>query len=111
MKRTVGKSQYTLAKKLKNFIDALLDSSYLPIRFISFAGVVMSLLGVLYMLTIIYSWLHGETPFTGWAPIMMAIFIVGGMIMCMLGVIGEYIWRIYEEVRKRPNYLIRKRYF
>lgn len=110
LKRTIGKSQYNFGKKLKNFLDAVLDASYLPIRFISLAGVVTSVLGVLYSVTIVISWLRGETPFAGWAPIMIAILLVGGSIMVMLGVIGEYIWRINEEVRKRPNYVVREKY-
>ncbi|MDF3860170.1 glycosyltransferase family 2 protein [Achromobacter denitrificans] len=110
LKRTIGKSQYNFGKKLKNFLDAMLDASYLPIRFISLTGIVTSLLGVLYSLSIIVSWARGETPFDGWAPIMIAILMVGGLIMVMLGVIGEYVWRINEEVRKRPNYLIREKF-
>ena len=110
MKRTIGKSQYNFSKKLKNFLDALLDISYLPIRFISLAGAVTSLLGIIYSISIFYSWLHNETPFQGWAPIMIAILLIGGMIMIMLGVIGEYIWRINEEVRKRPNYVVRDKF-
>lgn len=107
LKREIGKSQYNFSKKLKNFIDAFLDASYIPIRFISLLGVITSLLGVLYSLTVIGSWFMGGTPFTGWAPLMIAILLVGGMIMFMLGIIGEYIWRIYDEVRKKPNYIIR----
>jgi glycosyltransferase involved in cell wall biosynthesis len=109
-KRTIGRSQYSFAKKLKNFLDAILDASYLPIRFISLIGLVTAGLGVLYSATIVYAWLRGETPFSGWAPIMIAILLVGGLIMVMLGVIGEYVWRINEEVRKRPNYVIRDRF-
>lgn len=110
LKRTIGKSQYNFAKKLKNFLDAVLDASYLPIRFISLVGAITSALGLLYSATIVYSWLRGETPFAGWAPIMIAILLVGGLIMLMLGVIGEYIWRINEEVRKRPNYVVRDKF-
>lgn len=110
LRRTIGKSQYSFAKKLKNFLDALLDTSYLPIRFISLMGVLTSALGILYSATIMFSWLRGETPFQGWAPLMIAILLVGGMIMLMLGVIGEYIWRINEEVRKRPNYVVRDKF-
>lgn len=108
-KRTIGKSQYNFAKKLKNFLDAMLDASYLPIRFISLVGLVTSALGVLYSLSIVFAWMRGDTPFNGWAPIMIAILLVGGLIMVMLGVVGEYVWRINEEVRKRPNYVIRDR--
>ena len=109
-RRTIGRSQYNFAKKLKNFLDAVLDASYLPIRFISLSGLITAGLGVLYSITIIYSWLRGDTPFSGWAPIMIAILLVGGLIMVMLGVIGEYVWRINEEVRKRPNYVVRDKY-
>jgi glycosyltransferase involved in cell wall biosynthesis len=110
LKRTIGKSQYNFGKKLKNFLDAVLDASFLPIRFISLLGLITSGLGVLYTISIVFSWLRGETPFEGWAPIMIAILLVGGLIMLMLGVIGEYVWRINEEVRKRPNYVVRDKY-
>ena len=110
LKRTIGRSQYSFAKKLKNFLDAILDTSYLPIRFISFCGIITSILGVIYSFTIVVSWLLGKAPFSGWAPIMMAILLIGGMIMFMLGIIGEYIWRIYDEVRGKPNYIIRSKY-
>jgi glycosyltransferase involved in cell wall biosynthesis len=110
LKRTIGKSQYNFRKKLKNFLDAVLDASYLPIRFISLVGLITSSLGVLYSATIVISWLRGHTPFEGWAPIMVAILLVGGLIMVMLGMIGEYVWRINEEVRKRPNYVIRDKF-
>ena len=86
------------------WIRLILDSG------VSMAGVITSLLGVLDSLTIIWSWLMGETPFDGWAPIMIALLVVGGMIMVMLGIIGEYVWRINEEVRKRPNYVIREKH-
>lgn len=110
LKRLIGKSQYSFGKKLKNFLDAFLDASYLSIRFISLVGVILSVLSIIYSITIFYAWLKGGTPFTGWAPIMIAILFVGGLIMVMLGVVGEYIWRIYDEVRKKPNYVIRDKY-
>ncbi|MBP9932975.1 MAG: glycosyltransferase family 2 protein [Chitinophagaceae bacterium] len=110
LKRTIGRSQYNFAKKLKNFLDAFLDASYLSIRFISFTGIVTSILGILYSITIIVNWLLDDSPFTGWSPIMMAILLVGGLIMFMLGVIGEYVWRIYDEVRKKPNFIVREKY-
>jgi dolichol-phosphate mannosyltransferase len=109
-KRTIGRSQYSFRKKLKNFLDAVLDASYLPIRFISLVGLITAGLGLLYSASIVFSWLRGETPFKGWAPIMIAILLVGGLIMVMLGVIGEYVWRINEEVRKRPNYVVRDKF-
>ena len=67
-------------------------------------------MGLIYAFSILYAWFRGQTPFDGWAPLMMVILIVGGLIMVMLGVIGEYVWRINEEVRKRPNYVIRDKF-
>ncbi len=110
LKRTIGKSQWTLAKKLKYFIDGLINSSYIPIRLMSLLGIVISFLGFLYALLIIYNRLMNNTPFNGWAPIMIAILIIGGLIMLMLGIIGEYVWRTYDETRKRPVYIIKDKF-
>ena len=107
--RTIGRSQYNFWKRLKNFIDAVLDASYLPIRFITVLGVLTADLGFIWAVTIVISWIAGDLPFTGWAPLMVAVLVVGGLIMLMLGVIGEYVWRINEEVRKRPNYVVREK--
>lgn len=104
--RTIGRSQYTFWKKTKNFLDAFLDASYLPIRFISGLGILTSLAGFLYAVTIVISWLFANTPFTGWAPIIISVMIIGGLNILMLGIVGEYVWRIYDEVRKKPNYVI-----
>lgn len=108
-KRIHGKSQWTLTKKLKYFIDGLLNTSYISLRIISLIGIVTSLLGFLYAIVIAYSRLVNKTPFDGWAPIMILILIIGGLIMIMLGIIGEYIWRIYDETRKRPLYIIKNK--
>lgn len=106
-KRTIGKSQYNFSKKLKLFYDFLLDGSYLPIRLMSLCGATCAILGVLYAIVIIVSWAFGNTPFLGWAPIMVAILLVGGAIMFMLGVIGEYLWRILDEIKGKPLYVVK----
>jgi dolichol-phosphate mannosyltransferase len=107
-KRTIGRSQYTFSKKLKNSIDAILDSSYLPIRFMSLLGVITAFVGFLYAVDIVYGRLRHNIPFTGWAPIMILILVIGGVLMLMLGIIGEYVWRIYDEVKGKPNYVVRQ---
>jgi glycosyltransferase involved in cell wall biosynthesis len=107
-KRLIGKSQYTFAKRLKNSLDAILDSSYLPIRFISVVGVVTAFAGFLYAIDIVYARLRHNIPFTGWAPLMVLLLVIGGVLMLMLGIIGEYVWRIYDEVKGKPNYIVRE---
>ena len=110
MKREIGRSQYTFGKRLKNSLDAILDSSYLPIRFISLVGVITAFAGFLYAVDIVYERLRHDVPFTGWAPIMILLLVIGGVLMLMLGIIGEYVWRIYDEVKGKPNYIVRDTY-
>ena len=107
-KRTIGKSQYTFGKRLKNSLDAILDSSYLPIRSMSLLGVCTALIGFLYALDIAYARYRLNIPFNGWAPIMVLLLVIGGVLMLMLGIVGEYVWRIYDEVKRKPNYIIRE---
>jgi dolichol-phosphate mannosyltransferase len=104
--RLHGKSAYSFAKRLSNFADLVLDSSYGPIKATSRAGFVVAILGFAYLLTIIIDWLAGGTPFNGWAPIMVTLLILNGMTMMILGVIGEYLWRIYDQVRERPMHVV-----
>lgn len=106
-KRIHGKSSYTFWKKFKNFLDALLVSSYLPIRFISFMGALFSFIGVIYGISVIVDWYLGNAPFDGWAPLMILNLLIGGFVTLMLGLLGEYIWRIHDELRKRPNYVVK----
>jgi glycosyltransferase involved in cell wall biosynthesis len=109
-KRTIGRSQYTFAKRLKNSLDAILDSSYLPIRFISLVGVLTACAGFVYAVDIVYARLMHHIPSTGLAPIMILVLVIGGVLMLMLGIIGEYVWRIYDEVKGKPNYVVRRIY-
>jgi glycosyltransferase involved in cell wall biosynthesis len=105
MKRPTGKSGYSFGQKFKIVIDFLVDSS-LPIRIMSLTGLFCSMGGVAYSLLITYAWFMHQTPFSGWAPLMVITMMIGGMIMIMLGVIGEYIWRIYDNLKDFPLYII-----
>lgn len=110
LKRPIGKSQWTLAKKLKYFIDGLINTSYVPIRLMSLLGIGFSLFGFIYAIIIAYNRFMHNTPFNGWAPIMILLLIIGGLLMLMLGIIGEYVWRTYDETRKRPVYIIKDKF-
>jgi polyisoprenyl-phosphate glycosyltransferase len=106
VQRKVGKSGYSFGKKLKIVIDFLVDSSYLPIRFMSSLGALISLCSVIYSFFIVYAWLVSETPFSGWAPLIMVTMLMSGILMIMLGVIGEYIWRIHDNLRDFPLFIV-----
>lgn len=105
-KRKFGKSQYNFWKKFKVFLDGFLDVSYLPIRIVSSIGILFSFLGILFSASVVVAWLFNKTPFSGYAPIIISIFLVGGVNIILLGIIGEYIWRIYDKVQNKPPYVI-----
>lgn len=110
IERKIGKSQYNFLKRFRNFYSAFLNVSYFPLRLLTAIGGIVSFSGFIYALNIVYAYFVHKTPFTGWAPIMIVLLIIGGLIMLMLGVVGEYIWRILDEVKGRPNYIVAKRW-
>lgn len=107
LKREHGKSGYNFTKRMGNFLVAFLNVSYFPIRLMSLIGFTTAFLGLLYAISILYAYFFSKTPFNGWAPIMIVLLVIGGLIMVMLGIIGEYIWRIYDETKNKPNYIIK----
>jgi len=104
--RPHGRSTWNFSRKFKYFTDLLLDSSFVPIQLMSRLGFLIAFLGILYAVVIVFARLANETPWPGWAPIMVTLLIVGGLIMVMLGVIGEYLWRIYDDIKGRPRYVV-----
>lgn len=109
LERTIGKSQYNFVKRFGNFMIAFINVSYLPLRLMTILGFSFAFAGFIYSLTIVNAYFRHGTPFEGWAPIMILLLVIGGLIMVMLGVLGEYIWRIFDEVKHRPNYIIKEK--
>ena len=105
-KREIGRSRWTLSKKLKYFVDGFVTYTVAPIRFISLVGLVVSLLSFAYASVIFVGKLGWGIPIQGWAPIMISILMLSGVQLVMLGVIGEYLWRSYYETRRLPNYVV-----
>lgn len=106
--RTYGKSQWSLPKKIKLFMDTFIAFSYLPIRIISYLGLVISIFSFIYALTMILNRIIKGNIYTGWTSVVVLISFMGGLTLLTLGIIGEYLWRILDEIRKRPNYVIEK---
>ena len=108
LEREHGKSGFTFMRRFGDFMAVFFSVSYFPIRIMSLIGFLTAASGFIFALSIFYAYLIHKTPFQGWAPIMMTLLIVGGLLMIMLGIIGEYIWRIYDEIKHRPNYIIKE---
>ena len=107
-KREIGKSRWTLKKKLKLFIDSFVAFSFFPIRMISVMGFLLGLVALAYGGFILFEKYFGNIAVTGWTTIMVVVLFVSAFQMIALGVIGEYVWRALDASRKRPNYVIDK---
>ena len=105
-KRSFGKSRWTFWKKVSLFLDSLLGFSVAPIRLISLMGFLVSLASFGYGTLILINALRGKTIVLGFATIVTILSFLLGLIIVMLGVIGEYIWRIFDEINKRPESVI-----
>jgi dolichol-phosphate mannosyltransferase len=103
--RHTGQSKWSFSKKLKLWVDSLVSFSYAPIRCMSLAGLLVSLLGLAYAAFIVLHALGGR-PVEGWSSLMVAVLVLGGAQLSMLGVLGEYLWRTFDEARGRPRYVI-----
>ncbi|WP_201979532.1 glycosyltransferase family 2 protein [Hymenobacter rubidus] len=109
-KRTIGKSRWTLSKKIKLLVDSLLAFSFVPIRAISVVGLVLGLTALLYGFYVIaLKILHPDEP-AGWTTLMVVLLFVSAFQMVALGVIGEYVWRGLDAARNRPLYMVKSFY-
>lgn len=107
--RTVGKSKFNLSSLVSLSLDGVISFSYVPLRFASLAGLFACLLALAGVCWVFY--LRITTSIVpGWASTMLPILVLGGLQMLMLGMIGEYIGRLYIEVKQRPVFLVRKEY-
>lgn len=105
-KREIGESKWTLSKKIKLFIDSFMAFSYVPIRFISTLGIVISIVGFILAVFLIVNKFMFNVPVQGWTTMMITLLMLSGIQMLTLGVIGEYLWRNFDESRGRPTYIV-----
>jgi len=105
--RLAGRSKWTLAKKLKLFTDGVIGYSYAPIRLSSLLGVAACLGGLAYAAFLVaQKLLQPGAVIPGWTALMVVLLLLSGAQMLLLGIAGEYIWRILDEVRGRPRTVV-----
>jgi dolichol-phosphate mannosyltransferase len=107
------KSRWTFKKKLKLFKDTFFSSSTWPIKMITLIGFIFSIAAFAIIILYIYVALFGSTDYwgqklPGWTSTVVIISFFSGITLFSLGIIAEYIWRIYEEVKNRPGFIIKK---
>lgn len=104
--RHSGKSKYSLRKMLRFGLNGITSFSSRPLRLSFYSGIFISLAGLAYAVYAIVQFFSGQT-IPGWTSILVSLLVIGGVILINLGIIGEYIARIFNEVKARPLYFIK----
>lgn len=105
--RFAGESKYPLKKMISFALEGITSLSTRPIRYISILGFLIFAVSILMLIYSVVRWAMGET-ILGWASVICSVWAIGGLILLSLGVIGEYIGKIYLETKERPRFLIRQ---
>ena len=110
-----GKSRWTLRKKINLALNTFFASSIFPLRMITWLGLIIFCFSLLAILLIIAAKLFSDNtlfgfPIQGWTTIVVLMTMFNGILMLSIGVVSEYLWRIYEEVKQRPPYIIRDKH-
>lgn len=108
--RFAGESKYPLRKMLSFAFDGVTSFSIKPIRMVANCGIIFCLVAIALALWAIIEKILGNTV-SGWASIMVSIWFVGGALLLGLGIVGEYVGKIYSEVKHRPRYIIKERLY
>ena len=105
--RFAGESKYTLKKMFNFAIDGITSFSVQPLRIISLIGLICLGISIVEMIYIIIAYFQGNA-IRGWTSLLFSVWFIGGLLLFSVGVVGEYIGKIYKEVKRRPRYIIEK---
>jgi glycosyltransferase involved in cell wall biosynthesis len=109
MEREQGQSGYTLRKLVRLWMSMLVNFSVLPLRLMTVAGMITSALGFLAVIEVVLEHLLKKNP-TGWSSLMAAILLLSGMQLLLLGIMGEYVGRIYLGISDKPQSVVRAKF-
>ncbi|HUV15876.1 MAG TPA: glycosyltransferase family 2 protein [Pelolinea sp.] len=104
--RFAGKTKYPFSKMLKLALNAITSFSYFPLQLATYLGFICAGISILAILVVAYLRLSRQAAFLGQATTLIAVLFLGGVQLITLGVLGEYIGRIYDEVKGRPLYIV-----
>ena len=106
--RRHGSSRWTLTRKIKLFSDTVVSFTVLPLRIITALGLVFSLAGFAYGAFVIVMYLKGKITLLGFSTVIAILTFGFGLVFLMIGVISEYLWRMFDQVRPRPRYIVQQ---
>jgi polyisoprenyl-phosphate glycosyltransferase len=104
--RTQGQTNYTFKKMMRLGLDGITAFSSKPLRISAYLGIITTIIGLLYMLYALIAFLTGHTS-PGWTSLIAVVVLLGGVQLLCMGIIGEYIARIYNESKNRPLFFIK----
>lgn len=104
--RFAGETKYPLKKMIRFALDGITSFSYLPLQLATYAGFIIAAISVLGLCVTVALRLSGSQAFYGQATTLVMVLFLGGIQLISLGIIGEYLGRIYDEVKKRPLYIV-----
>jgi len=106
--RFAGEVKYTFRKLVRLGLDGIFSFSSFPLRLATYLGFLTSVMGVIYLFFILgFYFVKGTSP-QGWTSLIVLFLVISGIQMIVLGMIGEYIARIYDETKQRPNYIVKE---
>ena len=108
MERQQGRSGYTIRKLLRLWMSMLVNFSVLPLRLMTIAGMITSVLGFIAVIEVVLEHLLKKNP-TGWSSTMAAILLLSGIQLLLLGIMGEYVGRIYLGISHKPQSVVRSK--
>lgn len=106
--RTAGESKYPLGKMISFSVDGITSFSTAPLKFITFAGLAMTLVALIIIITALAEHFSGKT-IEGWTSLLVSLWFIGGVVTTGVGITGVYVGKIYTEVKRRPRYFIDQR--
>lgn len=104
--RESGKGRWTFAKKFKLMMDSFISFSYVPIRLMWIVGILFFVFAVVLAVSVFIEYFTVGTPIAGWSSLMCVVLCGSGLILWMIGLLGEYVWRSFDAARKRPPFII-----
>lgn len=107
--RQQGQTNYTYAKMIRLAFDGITSFSYIPLKLASYVGFCSAGFGFVMILYSIYEKFYGADTMKGWASILVTVLFLGGTQLLMIGLLGEYVGRVHDELKQRPLYIIRER--
>ena len=108
-KRVGGKSHYNFLRRIKLALDGITSFSVTPLRFISVLGLLCFIFAILMTIYAFYYYVTTKVPVSGWTSLFISLYFIGGIQLLSIGILGEYIGKIYKESKHRPRYIVEEK--